>query len=65
MKTLTKTQIECLHYLHEHYGATYDKIPFRDATFKALGRLMMVQNGWMQPQITNLGRMAIGVKADA
>jgi hypothetical protein len=62
MKPLTKTQIECLHYLHEHPGATYDKIPFRGATLKALERLWMVQGGWMMPRITNLGRLAIGAK---
>lgn len=67
MKTrpLTEVQVNCLRYLHEHPGATYDKIPFRDSTFKVLERLMMVQNGWMMPQLTNLGRMAIGVRAGA
>lgn len=59
---LTDTQLKCLRYLHEHPGATYDKIPFRDATFKALERLCLVRSGWMMPELTNLGRMAIGVK---
>jgi hypothetical protein len=63
MKPLTKTQVECLHYLHEHPGATYDKIPFRDATLKALERLRMVQGGLMMPQITKFGRLAIGAEA--
>lgn len=61
-KPLTEVQINCLRYLHEHPGATYDKIPFRDSTFKALERLMLVRGGAMMPSLTNLGRMAIGVR---
>jgi hypothetical protein len=57
---LSKTQIECLKYLYVHPGATYDTIPFRDSTFRALGRLGMVHNGAMMPIISKAGLLAIG-----
>ncbi len=57
---LSKTQIECLKYLYAHPGATYDTIPFRNSTFRALGRLGMVHNGMMMPIISKDGLLAIG-----
>jgi len=57
---LSKTQVACLEYLHTHPGATYDNIPFRDATFRALGRLGMVHNSLMMPRISTDGLHAIG-----
>ena len=60
---LSKTQIECLKYLHEHPGATYDKIPFRGSTFQALGRAGMVHNHLMMPTISRVGLLAIGKAA--
>jgi hypothetical protein len=57
---LSKAQIECLNYLYEHPGATYDTIPFRDSTFKALGRIGMVHNSLMMPRIGRVGLLAIG-----
>lgn len=56
---LSKAQIACLKYLHEHPGATYDKIPFRDSTFRALGRVGMVHNHLMMPTISRDGLLAI------
>lgn len=62
MKTpkLSNTQIECLNYLHEHPGATYDTIPFRSSTFRALGSTGMVHNHLMMPTISRVGLLAIG-----
>jgi hypothetical protein len=60
MEKLSKAQIACLKYLHEHPGATYDKIPFRDSTFRVLGRLGMVHNHLMMPTISRVGLLAIG-----
>ena len=60
MKKLSKTQINCLKYLHAHPGATYDTIPFRDSTFQALSRAGMVHNSLMMPIITKVGLLAIG-----
>lgn len=60
MPALSATQIACLKYLHEHPGATYDKIPFRDSTFRALGRMGMVHNSLMMPTISPDGLLAIG-----
>lgn len=57
---LSEAQVECLKYLHAHPGATYDTIPFRDATFKALGRLGMVHNSLMMPIISQNGLRTIG-----
>ena len=60
MKRLSKTQIECLKYLYENPGATYDKIPFRDATFRVLGEMGMVHNHPMMPTLSRVGLLAIG-----
>lgn len=60
MKKLTRTQIECLKFMHEHPGATYDKIPFRSSTFRALGEMGMVHNHLMMPTISRVGLLAIG-----
>lgn len=63
MRKLTKTQIECLKFMHANPGATYDKIPFRSSTFHALGEMGMVHNHLMMPTITEDGLAAIGVSA--
>lgn len=60
MEELSRTQIACLKYLHEHPGATYDTIPFRDSTFRVLGRMGMVHNHLMMPTISTLGLREIG-----
>lgn len=60
VEKLSKTQIACLKYLHAHPGATYDTIPFRDSTFRALGRMGMVHNHLIMPRISRVGLLAIG-----
>jgi hypothetical protein len=63
MERLSKAQIACLNYLYEHPCATYDTIPFRGSTFRALGRLGMVHNHLIMPSISRVGLLSIGKSA--
>jgi 2',3'-cyclic-nucleotide 2'-phosphodiesterase (5'-nucleotidase family) len=59
MDKISVPMLNCLQYLIDHHGVTYDNIPFQDATINALARRGLVKNTLMIPYITGKGIMEV------